>query len=226
MLDYLQRIGHGVGAWLYLIAGGLAFAEAAIMIGMVLPGESALLVAGYAAHQGWISLWVMVVVAISCAIVGDSVGYEVGRRFGPRVRASRFGMKVGERRWDAVDRFLHRHGGKSVLLGRMTALLRALVPGMAGMSRMPYLRTFLPWNVTGGVLWGGGCVLLGYGFAASLDKVARVLSIGPLPVLGVVIVVLVALHVRHKVRVRRRAAARAEAHARAESEVLVPELDD
>lgn len=198
MLDFLRAIGESVGAWLYVIAGGLAFAEASVMVGVVLPGETALLVAGYAAHEGVISLVPMIIVAIVCAIAGDSVGYEVGRALGPRLQASRLGRLVGVRRWQAGEEFLHRHGGKAVLLGRGTALLRALVPGLAGMARMPYLRTFLPWNVVGGVLWGSACVLLGYVFAASLHQVARYLAWGPIPIVVLVALVVVVREVRRR----------------------------
>jgi membrane protein DedA with SNARE-associated domain len=202
VLDFLRGIGESVGGWLYVIAGGLAFAEAAIMVGVVLPGETALLVAGFAAHEGIISLVPMIIVAIVCAIAGDSVGYEVGRAIGPRLQSSRLGRFVGESRWQAGEEFLNRHGGKSVLLGRGTALLRALVPGLAGMARMPYLRTFLPWNAVGGILWGSACVLLGYIFAASLHQVAQYLAWGPLPVVILVAAVVVVREVRRRRRDR------------------------
>ena len=198
MLVFLQRIGEQVGAWFYLIAGVLAFAEAAIMVGLVLPGETALLVAGLAAHQGWISLWPMVAVAVACAVLGDTVGYEVGRRFGPDLRSSRLGRRVGEARWARADAFLHRYGGRAVLLGRFTAILRALMPGLAGMARMPYLRTFLPWNVAGGVIWGTGCVLLGYGFSASLAVVGQYLAYGPLALIAVALAVYILIRVRSR----------------------------
>ena len=200
VLDFLRAIGESVGAWLYVIAGGLAFAEAAIMVGVVLPGETALLVAGFAAHEGVISLVPMIIVAIVCAIAGDSVGYEVGRTIGPRLQGSRLGRFVGPRRWKAGEEFLHRHGGKAVLLGRGTALLRALVPGLAGMARMPYLRTFLPWNAVGGIVWGGACVLLGYVFAASLHQVASYLAWGPIPVVVLVAAVIAVREVRRRRR--------------------------
>jgi membrane-associated protein len=180
---FLEHVGNSVGAWLYLIAGGLAFAEAALLVGMVLPGETALLVAGYFCHRHVLVLPVMIVVAVGCAILGDTVGFEIGRRFGPPLRGSRAGLRVGEDRWNQVDGFLRRHGGKAVLAARLTAVLRALVPSVAGMSGMRY-RTFLAWNAVGGVIWGTSCVLLGYAFASALQRVEYYLTWAPIAVLG------------------------------------------
>ena len=205
MTEFLQRLGEHVGAWLYLIAGGLAFAEAAILVGMVLPGETALLVAGYFCHEGVLNVAVMLPLAIVAAITGDSVGYAFGRRFGPPLRASKPGGWVGEQRWNRVDEFLNRHGGKAVLIGRLTALLRALVPSMSGMARMRY-RTFLIWNAVGGVLWAGACVWLGYAFAASLHKIEKYATWAPIPVVVVVVGGWVVLDVRRKRRERSEAA--------------------
>jgi membrane protein DedA with SNARE-associated domain len=214
--EFLQRVGEHVGPWLYVITGGLAFGEAAILLGMVLPGETALLVAGYFCHEGVLSLPVMIVVGVVAAVLGDSVGYAFGQRFGPPLRGSRLGRWIGPQRWDKADAFLHRHGGKAVFLGRCTALLRALVPSMSGMARMPYYRTFLPWNAAGGLVWGGGCVLLGYAFAASLHTVERYLTWGPLPVLALVIAGFVFIEVRSRRRHRAEAAELAAAGDSAE----------
>jgi membrane-associated protein len=210
----MRSIGDSVGLWLYLIAGGLAFAEAAILLGMVLPGETALLVAGVFCNSkyGDLNLGVMIVIAIVCAIAGDSVGYEFGRHFGPALRRSRLGEWVGAHRWAAVDGFVHRHGGKAVLLGRLTALLRALMPSMAGMSGMRY-RTFLVWNATGGIVWGTGCVLLGYAFASALNVVGETLTWAPLAILAVVAAVYVLLHLRKRKRERAEAAEFAQAES-------------
>jgi membrane-associated protein len=193
----LRSIGDAVGLWLYVIAGGLAFAEAAILVGMVLPGETALLVAGVFcnAAYGDLNLGLMIVIAVVCAVGGDSVGYEFGKKFGPPLRRSRLGAWVGERRWAAVDAFIHRHGGKAVLLGRITALMRALMPSMAGMSGMRY-RTFLLWNALGGLIWAPGCILLGYAFASALGVVGETLTWAPLAIVAVLIVIAVVLHVR------------------------------
>ena len=213
----LRTIGDSVGQWLYLIAGGLAFTEAAILVGMVLPGETALLVAGVFcnAKYGHLNLGVMMLIAVVCAIGGDSVGYEFGKKFGPSLRRSRLGRWVGERRWSAVDAFIHRHGGKAVLLGRLTALMRALMPSMAGMSGMRY-RTFLLWNAIGGVFWAPGCVLLGYAFASALNVVGETLTWAPLAILVVIIVVAVVLHLRKEKRQEDEGEAYAEADAAGE----------
>jgi membrane-associated protein len=213
MFEHLvEQIGDAVGAWLYVIAGALCFGEAAILLGMVLPGETALLVAGVFAQHGKLNLWVMIVVAVVAAIAGDSVGYQFGKRFGPSLRRSRLGLWVGEHRWAAVDGFLIRHGGKAVLLGRLTALFRALVPSMAGMSGMRY-RTFLIWNAAGGLIWAPGCVLLGYAFSSSLGTVGKTLTWAPLIVLGLVVLAYVLLHLRKRKRERAEAEAFAQAHA-------------
>jgi membrane-associated protein len=213
----MKTIGETVGQWLYLIAGGLCFAEAAILVGMVLPGETALLVAGVFCNTkyGNLNLAVMIVIAVVCAVGGDSVGYEFGRKFGPPVRRSRLGRWVGEQRWAKVDGFLHRHGGKAVFLGRLTAVLRALMPSMAGMSGMRY-RTFLFWNALGGIIWAPGCVLLGYAFASALDVVGRTLTWAPLALFAIVAIGYLGWHLRKR-RIER-AEARAFAEADAASE--------
>ena len=211
----MHTIGESVGLWLYVIAGGLAFAEAAILVGFILPGEIALLVGGYFCNPqyGRLNIWVMCVIAVVGAIAGDSVGFEFGRKFGPPLRRSRLGRWIGERRWAAVDGALHKHGGKAVFVGRFTALLRALMPSMAGMSGMRY-RSFLIWNASGGLLWGSGCVLLGYAFAKALNTVSTYLTWVPFAVIAVILLGYLALHLRR----RRHERAEAQSFAAADSE--------
>jgi membrane-associated protein len=193
----MHHIGNAVGVWMYVIAGGLAFSEAAILVGFVLPGEIALLVAGYFCRYGPLDVWVMAAVAVCCAIAGDSVGFEFGRHFGRPLRRSRVGTRIGAHRWATVDGFLHLHGGKAIFIGRLTAVLRALTPSMAGMSGMRY-RTFLTWNAAGGLLWGAGCVFLGYAFASALNTLSEYLTWLPIGVLAVVAAVYLAIHLRRR----------------------------
>jgi membrane-associated protein len=152
----------------YTLVGGLAFAEAALFFGFLLPGETAVIVGGVLAYRHSVSLTVMAMVVVVAAILGDSVGYEVGKRYGGRLLASR----VFARHQDAIangQSFLRRSGGRAVFLGRFTAFLRAVMPGMAGASQMPY-RKFLLFNALGGLSWGLGFTVLGYLAGASYHK--------------------------------------------------------
>src|SRR6478735_7973884 len=114
------------------------------------PGPVVLL-AGFVASTGRLSVVVLGVVVVLCAIIGDSVGYEVGKRFGPRMLRWRL-FRRHEGRVDRARQFLDGRGGSAVFVGRSTAFLRAVTPGLAGLSGMRY-RRFLLWNALGGVVW-------------------------------------------------------------------------
>lgn len=158
--------------WLYVVIAGLAAAESAALVGLVVPGEAALLIGGFAASQGRVSLPVLAVVATVAAIIGDSIGYELGRHFGPRVRVARVGRWVGDERWSRAEQFIERRGDSAVLIGRWVGLLRALVPGVAGTTRMPY-RRFVVWNVLGAMVWAPTVVTAGYFAGGSFRTVER-----------------------------------------------------
>lgn len=167
----LDRLAELASPWGYVVVGLLTLLEASAMIGLVVPGEAALLVGGFLVSQGKAELWPMMAVSVVGAIVGDSVGYEIGRHIGPSLRRSRLGRWVGDERWARGESYLARHGGRAVFFGRFVGVLRAMVPTLAGLSRMPY-RTFLPWNVIGALVWGPGFVLLGYAAGGSYQQVA------------------------------------------------------
>lgn len=168
-------VDNNLGAPLFALLLFLAFAESALFLGFILPGETSLVIGGMLAAQKVWDLGDFFVWAIVCAVVGDSVGYEVGRHFGHRIQGSWMGQRLGVTRWRVADHIFHRYGAQAVFFGRAQALLRALVPTLAGKSRMPY-RTFLKWNAMGGVVWGGGVVVLGYVFAHSLHRLETALK--------------------------------------------------
>lgn len=185
---------HGVAA--YGLVGGLAFAEAALLVGFVLPGETAVLLGGVLAHEHRVSLAVMATVAVFAAIIGDSVGFEVGRHFGTRMLKTR----MFENRQESLERgqqALRNNGGRAVFFARFTAFLRAVMPGLAGTSRMPYLR-FLIFNAAGGVVWAVGFTLLGYFAGASYHKVEKIAGRASLVILALVVVAVVVLVIRHR----------------------------
>jgi membrane protein DedA with SNARE-associated domain len=157
LTDWLLGL-HGVAV--YGLVGLIVFAEDALFVGFVLPGETVAVLGGVAASAGRASLPVMIAVVVGAAIVGDSVGYEVGRHFGQRVLRSRF----LRRRSDKIDRAreqLARRGGLAVFFGRSVAFLRATMPALAGTAGMHYPK-FLAFNAAGGLTWGITVVLIGY----------------------------------------------------------------
>jgi membrane-associated protein len=163
----------------------------------VIPGETAVLLGGFLASTGRLSVVVLGVVVVLAAIIGDSVGYEVGRKFGPRMLRWRL-FQRHEERIEHARGFLDGRGGSAVLLGRGTAFLRAVTPGLAGLSGMQY-RRFLAWNALGGVIWGVGCVVAGYVAGDSYARVASYLGkAGAALIALVVVAALVVWRVRRR----------------------------
>ena len=146
-----------LSGWLaLLIVFAVPALESSVFLGFFFPGETALILGGVLASYGRVSLWAVLVAGISGAIIGDSVGYLVGREYGHRLLQTRpFRRVLKPQRIERGQDYLAKRGGRAVFFGRFTAALRVLVPGLAGMARMPY-RVFLPFNVAGGAIWGTG----------------------------------------------------------------------
>jgi len=137
---------------------------------------------------------------VVAAITGDSVGYEVGRRFGTRLLDSRLFAKRREG-LEKGQQALRRHGGKAVFLARFTALLRAVMPGLAGTARMPYLR-FLAFNAAGGLIWAVSFTLLGYLAGASYHTVEKVAGRAGEVILALILLAIVVFAIRRRRRER------------------------
>jgi membrane-associated protein len=191
-----------------LLVGLIVFAEDAIFVGFILPGETVAILGGVAAKFGHVPLWAVMLTVIAAAIIGDSVGYEIGKHAGPRLLRVRI-LAKHTGRLDAARAFLARRGGSAVFLGRWTAFFRAVMPGLAGMSHMPY-RRFLAFNAAGGVAWGAVVVGVGYAAGASYAKVQHALGRGSAVAAVLVIVIGFAAWHLHKRRAERRAEAPAE----------------
>ncbi|MDQ1662039.1 MAG: rane-associated protein, partial [Blastococcus sp.] len=141
---------------------------------------------GVAAKFGHVTLGGVLAVVIGAAIVGDSVGYEVGRVLGPRVIAHRY-LEGRRERLEGAQRFLARRGGTAVFLGRWVAFFRAVMPALAGSARMPY-RRFLVFNALGGIIWGAVVVALGYAAGASYKSIEGYLGQGSAALVAAVVV--------------------------------------
>jgi membrane protein DedA with SNARE-associated domain/membrane-associated phospholipid phosphatase len=190
--ELLIDIGERLGNWTYLLVGALAFFETGAFVGLVAPGETALLLGGLVAGQGQVDVLTMIAVVWTCAVAGDLTSFYFGRRLG-RAFMVKHGTKVQitEERLEQVEGFFDRHGGKAILIGRFVGLVRAIAPFLAGSSGMP-LRRFVPYDVIGAGLWGTSFVLLGYIFWQSFSQLVDYAKKGALA-LGAVIVLVVAI---------------------------------
>jgi membrane protein DedA with SNARE-associated domain len=180
----------------YVVIAALVFGEAAVFIGFVLPGETAVVLGGVLASQRVIDIWTLAVLVVVAAVVGDSVGYEVGRHFGDPL-LDLGPLRRHKPRLDGARRFLRTRGGSAVFLGRWTAFLRAVMPGLAGLSRMPY-PTFLAFNALGGLAWGITFCLVGYLAGNSYHVVEKLIGRGAAVVTAVVLVAAVAIWHRRR----------------------------
>ena len=182
----------------YAVIALLVFGEAAVFVGFVLPGETAVVLGGVMASTQKLSLPLLLGLVVVAAIAGDSVGYEVGKKFGPRLLRSG-ALRKHQGKVEGAQRFLRERGGSAVFIGRFTAFLRAVIPGLAGASGMHY-RRFLAFNAVGGTVWGAGFTLVGYFAGSSYATVERTLGRGTAVLTAVVVVgaVVALLVVRHR----------------------------
>jgi membrane protein DedA with SNARE-associated domain len=194
----LSEIHRLPGGLVYGLVTLLVFGEAAFFIGFIFPGETAVLVAGVVASQDHVNVVAVAALVVAAAIAGDSVGYAIGRRYGESLME----LSILKRRRVALDRALEglrRRGPIYVFIGRFTAFLRAVMPGLAGMSEMNYRRFFIA-NALGGALWGIGFTLLGYFAGTELTRIENYASWVGLSVLIAMILFFVIFHFVKKSR--------------------------
>jgi membrane-associated protein len=192
----LNEIKQLPGPLVFALVALLVFGEAALFIGFVLPGETSVIVAGVVASQGHLNIAVLCVLVAVSAIVGDSVGYAIGLRYGERLMT----LPIIRHRRVALERALEglrRRGPTYVFIGRFTAFLRAVMPGLAGMSKMHY-RRFLVANALGGIIWGVGFTLLGYFAGHALNKIEKYASWAGIALLIILIALVATMHFRRK----------------------------
>ncbi|HEX2772485.1 MAG TPA: DedA family protein, partial [Micromonosporaceae bacterium] len=174
---------------IYLLAATVVAGETALIIGLLAPGEATLVLVGFLAYAGTLELGPTIAVMVAAAVLGDALAFRAGRRYGPRLRSSGWGKRVGEERWRRADAMLHRLGGRGVLGARWVAFARTLVPRLAGAASMPY-RRFAVWNLAGVASWVGGSVLVGYLAGESYETVSDYLGRATGAVLALLVAIL------------------------------------
>lgn len=189
--ELLDEFANFLGAWTYLVVGLLSFLETGAFVGLLVPGETALLIGGAVAGQGVINVFLLIAIAWLMAFLGDTTSFWLGHRLG-REFILKHGSKVGisHERYEQVEDYFEKHGGKTVLIGRFIGLVRALSPFVAGSSGMRY-RAFAPYSILGSGLQVTMHILAGYFFARSIEAAAEYVGLAAL-VIGTMIVVSIA----------------------------------
>jgi membrane-associated protein len=198
----LTDLSDTLGPWTYALVAALAFLETGAFVGLVAPGETAIVLGGVVAAQGDISLPGMILIAWAAAAAGDFASLMLGRKLGRRflqTRGPRLGVTAA--RLERVEVFFDRHGPKAILVGRFVGLVRAVAPFLAGASGMS-VRAFLPWSLLGTFLWATAFTLVGYAFHASFSAAAGALTHGALALAVLAAAVIALREYRRARRVR------------------------
>lgn len=187
-LDDLIRWGG------YAVLVAIVFTETGLLVGFFLPGDSLLITAGLVAAAGGLNIWWLNVLLILAAIAGDSVGYAIGFRAGPRIFTREDSLLFNRRHLVRTREFYERYGGKTIVLARFIPIIRTFAPVVAGVGQMVY-RRFLFYNVFGGIGWVAGLTWAGYLLGQTVPSiyqhvhvvVAIVIVLSVLPIVGEVI---------------------------------------
>jgi membrane protein DedA with SNARE-associated domain len=187
--NLLEDISSALGAWTYLLVGVFAFAETGAFVGLVVPGETVMLLGGAVAGQGAIDIYLLIAVAWFSAWLGDTTSFFLGRKLG-RNFVLDHGPKVGisHERFEKVEDYFGRHGGKTIFIGRFISLVRAFAPFIAGSSGMRY-RDFVPYSILGTGLWATAHILVGYFFSRSIETAGKYAAKGAFLLAALIVVV-------------------------------------
>jgi membrane-associated protein len=150
----------------------IVFVETGFFVGFFLPGDSLLVTAGVFAASGQLHISELLLLVPLCAIVGDQIGYWIGRKAGQALYQREDSLIFRKRHLQRAHEFYEKYGGKTVILARFVPIIRTFCPPVAGAAEMSYGR-YLAYDVTGGILWGGGMVLVGYSLARQIPNISE-----------------------------------------------------
>ena len=198
VLDWLLGTVESVDPVLRTVLAGVGILlETSILVGLIIPGDTIVLVASTGV-EGPIEYFALVLVVIAGALCGESIGFALGRYFGPKIRASRLGRRIGEHHWQRAEFYLARRGGLAVFLSRFLPMLHSLVPLTVGMSTMRY-RTFISWTLPACVIWAFAYVSVGSAAAGGYREMSQQLHFAGYLFVGIIAVFVLLVIVFKKV---------------------------
>ena len=185
LMGLIQTVG-------YLGVFAIVFVESGLLIGFFFPGDSLLFTAGFLASQGFFDIKVLIIGCFIAAVAGDSGGYFIGKKFGPKIFTKEDSFFFQKKHLTRAQNFYDKHGGKTIILARFMPVVRTFAPVVAGVGAMQY-RRFLMFNLIGAVLWAIGITLAGFYLGRLIPDVDKYL----LPIIGAIVFVSILPGLKH-----------------------------
>jgi len=197
VLDWLLTNVQSVDPILRNLLAGLAIMlETSLFVGLVIPGDTVVLVASTGV-QDIGDFFLLLGFVLLGSLIGESFGFWIGRLFGPRIRASKLGQRIGESNWKMADAFIEARGGLAVAISRFLPVLHSLVPVVAGATTMRY-RVFIRWTLAACAVWASAYVSVGYLAHTSYDQIGTNLKYGGLIFVAIILVFVTIIHFAKK----------------------------
>jgi membrane protein DedA with SNARE-associated domain len=175
-----------------LLAGFAIMCETSLFIGLIIPGDTVVLVASTGVVD-ILDFFFLLGAVLLGSLLGETLGFFLGRFFGPKIRHSKLGQRLGEKNWQLADRFVERRGGIAVAISRFLPVLHSLVPVVAGMTTMRY-RVFISWTVAACAVWASAYVSIGYLARSAYEQIAGQLKWGGLAFVAIILVFMIIVH--------------------------------
>ncbi len=175
-----------------LLAGFAIMCETSLFIGLIIPGDTVVLVASTGVVD-ILDFFFLLGSVLLGSLLGETIGFFLGRFFGPRIRNSKLGQRLGEKNWQLADRFVERRGGIAVAISRFLPVLHSLVPVVAGMTTMRY-RVFISWTVAACAVWASAYVSVGYLARSAYEQIAGQLKWGGLAFVAIILIFMIIVH--------------------------------
>jgi membrane-associated protein len=156
----------------YALLVGIVFTETGLLVGFFLPGDSLLITAGVLAGMGTLNIWWLNALVIAAAIVGDSTGYAIGTRLGPRIFTRPKSLLFNPKHVLRTQQFYEKYGAKTIVIARFVPIIRTFAPVLAGVGNMRY-RRFLIYNVVGGIGWVASMSWAGYLLGQTMPNISK-----------------------------------------------------
>lgn len=179
-----------------LAAAAAIMLETSLFVGLIMPGDTIVLIASTGVSD-LTDFFFLIGAVLLGSLVGESIGFSIGRLFGQRIRASKLGQRFGEQNWRRADIFVERRGGPAVAISRFLPVLHSLVPVVAGATKMTY-RKFIGWTFAACLVWASVYVGIGYIAKASYQQVASNFKFGAFIFVGIIVIFVVLVHFAKK----------------------------